>query len=130
MRTIKIIFVSLLLSSFVSLESCGPVIISSRPSLPTPHWFYPNRVENVRYIYFPNHTIYYDLSLRTYLYLDNGVWISASILPSRFNSIKFKKARRIRVNNYFGDNIREYHDKNRTMITGRRSSNSNRIRRN
>jgi hypothetical protein len=122
MRTIKIIFVSLLLSTFVSLESCGPVIISSRPSHPTPHWFYPNRVENVRYIYFPNHTIYYDLSLRTYLYLDNGVWISASILPSRFNTINLRRARQVRINNYYGDNIREYHLKNRVGTRSRRTT--------
>lgn len=122
MRAIKFIFVSLLLSTFISFESCGPIVISSRPSYPPPLWFYPHRVENVRYIYFPDHTIYYDLSLRTYIYFDNGAWISASILPSRYNSINLRRSKRVRINDYFGDNIRDYHFTHRANIIGRRTT--------
>ena len=121
MKSIKLIFILLALSVFVSLENCGPVIISSRPNHPTPPWFYPNRVVNVRYIYFPDYTIYYDLSLRTYIYFDNGIWISAHMLPSRFNTYNFRHARQIRINDYFDDNIKEYHSKNRSTIKGRRN---------
>lgn len=108
--------------------SCGPVIISSRPNLPTPSWFYPNRVVSLRYVYFPEYTIYYDLTLRNYLYMDNGIWIRVNVLPSRFNGVNLRKSRQIRVNDYFDDNISPYHsrrrfnetDTNRTQIKGRR----------
>ena len=121
MKTLKLIFVFLAFTVLVSLENCGPVIISSRPSHPTPPWFYPNRVVNVRYIYFPEYTIYYDLSLRTYIYMDNGIWISANVLPSRYNTLNLRHARQVRINDYFGDNIREYHPNNRNVVKGRRN---------
>ncbi len=120
MKPIKYSFIALLLFAFIGLESCGPIIISSRPSHPTPSWFYPSRVVNVRYVYFPNQTIYYDLTLRTYIYLDNGAWISVNVLPTRFNGINLRRERQIRVNNYFGDNIRDYHSRIRVPVKGRR----------
>ncbi len=118
----------LIIGMFFSLISCGPVIISSRPSQPPPPWFYPHRVENVRYIYFPEFSIYYDLTFRHYTYFDNGVWINVNVLPPRFNSINFRKTRQVRINNYFGDNIREYHPNN-TYIKGRRTTTENNSRR-
>lgn len=106
----KIIFFTLILlsTSAITLVSCGPVVFSSRLGAPPP-WFYPNRVETVRYIYFPDHLIYYDLSLRNYIYLNNGIWITASILPSRFKTINLRRSRNVRINDYFGDNIKKYH---------------------
>ena len=118
----RILSVAILIMTILSFQNCGPIVISSRPSHPTPPWFYPNRVENVRYIYFPNHSIYYDLSLRTYLYLDNGIWISAGVLPSRFNSINLRRSRRVRIHNYFGDNIRDYHSKHKAESRSRRAT--------
>ncbi len=124
MKKIKLTFVALLLSIFISMESCGPIIISSRPSHPVPNWFYPNRVVNVRYVYFPEYTVYYDLTLRNYIYLDNGIWLTVNVLPNRFSSTNFKKTKQIRINNYYGDNIRDYHRSNRVNIKGRRTSTS------
>ena len=87
MKRLKFYLFTLLLLGSISLESCGPVIISSRPSHQIPSWFYPNRVVNVRYVYFPDYTIYYDLTLRNYLYYENNVWIRVNVLPSRFKGI-------------------------------------------
>lgn len=122
MKPLRHLIIAVLLFVFLAIESCGPIIISSRPSHPTPAWFYPNRVVNVRYVYFPDHMIYYDLSLRNYIYLDNGVWLTVTVLPSRYNTINLRRSRQIRVNNYFGDNIRDYHRNNRTNIEGRRTT--------
>ncbi|MFH4967162.1 hypothetical protein V8G61_03065 [Gaetbulibacter sp. M240] len=108
--------------TFLIIESCGPVIISSHPSHPMPGWFYPNRVINVRYVYFPEYTIYYDLTLRNYLYLNNGVWVRVSTLPPRYNHINFRHAKQIRVDNYFDDNIRAYHNDRRGSVSDRRSN--------
>jgi|SRR5690606_12945500 len=115
-------FITIFFLVTFSLESCGPVIISSRPSDPTPVWFYPDRVVNVRYIYFPEYLIYYDLTIRQYIYLDNGVWITIAVLPQRFQSINFRNARQVRVTNYFGDNIRHYHSNIRVPVRGRRET--------
>lgn len=116
MKTSKILFALFTLFLVLSLESCGPVIISSRPSVPTPDWFYPDRVVNLRYVYFPDYLIYYDLTLRQYIYLDNGAWVAVSVLPPRFHSIDFRHARRVRVTNYFGDNIQHYHTNIRVPV--------------
>lgn len=133
MNNYKFILWVFLIISMFTFESCGPVLISSRPHTPPPPWFYPNRIETVRYIYFPDHMIYYDLSLRTYLYLDNGAWISVNILPARFNRINLRRSRTVRIHNYFGNDIRRYHNENRDKIKGRRNTSTRRstdIRRN
>lgn len=128
MKYLKQLAIGMLLLSMTSLGSCGPVVISSRPSSPPPPWFYPNRVVNVRYVYFPEFSIYYDLTLRNYIYFDNGAWITVNVLPPRFNTINFRKTKQIRVNNYFGDHIRDYHPRN-TYVKGRRTA-TNSVRRN
>jgi hypothetical protein len=128
MKKIKCLYPIIILCLFFSFISCGPVIISSRPSQPPPPWFYPHRVESVRYVYFPEFSIYYDLTLRHYTYFDNGVWLNANVLPPRFNIINFRNTRQIRINNYFGDNIREFHPKN-TYVKGRRTTTESNSRR-
>lgn len=110
----KVLFRSFLpivvLSVFFVLSSCGPVILTTRQYSPPPPWFYPNRVEFVRYVYFPEYTIYYDLSARTYLYLDGGVWVRREVLPTRYQNIDLRRSRYERVRNYNDDNIRNYHN--------------------
>ena len=114
---------ALLFSFTLSLESCGPVVVTSRIGTPPPPWFYPNRAEVVRYVYFPEHEIYYDFSLRNYIYLDNGIWITANILPARYKQIDFRRSHRVRINNYFGDDIKRYHKDNKYRSNpSRRSS--------
>lgn len=97
----------------VTLLSCGPVLISSSPDRPPPPWLYPNRLETVRYVYFPDYMIYYDLSLGTYLYLDSGAWITVNVLPPRFSRIDLRRSRYVRIRDYRGDDIRSYHRTNR-----------------
>lgn len=60
--------------------------------------------------------IYYDFSSRNYLYLDNGIWITVDVLPQRFNHIDLRRSHRVRINNYFGDDIKRYHNENRRNI--------------
>lgn len=92
------------------ISSCGPVVISSRPHNPPPAWFYPNRLEVIRYVYFPEISIYYDLTAHTYLYLDGGIWVRRKVLPSRFQNYNLNRSRYERIRNYSDDNIRRYHD--------------------
>jgi len=106
----------------LAFSSCGPVVVTSRPNHPPPPWFYPDRVEVVRYVYFPEYAIYYDLTLSNYLYLNNGVWVRVDALPARFSHINLNRSRYVRVRNYRGDNIRTYHNENNV----RRSTRSTR----
>ena len=106
--------------------SCGPVIVSSRPEMPPPSWFYPNRVVTLRYIYFPNQTLYYDLSLRTYIYLDNGVWRRSPIKPSVYNGINLRRENRVRIENYYGDDIKDYHPRNPAVRSNKNTPRSSR----
>ncbi|WP_273565726.1 hypothetical protein [Maribacter halichondriae] len=102
----------LMLFVFFGFASCGPVVITSRASNPPPPWFYPNRLEVVRYVYFPEYHFYYDLTARTYLYLDGGVWVRRNVLPPRYRSIDLRRSRYERIRNYNDDNIRRYHEEN------------------
>lgn len=95
---------------FSMVISCGPVVITSRVGDPPPPWFYPNRLEVVRYVYFPEISMYYDLSNRTYIYLDGGVWIRRNILPQRYQHMDLSRYRYERIRNYNNDNIRRYHE--------------------
>ncbi|MGB5553373.1 MAG: hypothetical protein WBM83_01855 [Flavobacteriaceae bacterium] len=92
------------------LSSCGPVVLTARASNPPPPWFYPNRVEVVRYVYFPEFSLYYDLSTRMYVYLDGGVWVRRTVLPPRYRTVDLSRSRYERVRNYSDDNVRSYHE--------------------
>ena len=117
----------------IALSSCGPIVVTSRPNHPPPSWFYPDRVEVVRYVYFPEYSIYYDLTLSNYLYLNNGVWVRVNVLPPRFNSINLARSRYVRVNGFRGDSISTYHNENNVRRSSRTTttrSNTSRTRRN
>ena len=114
MKSRGYLLVLLVLTGGLTLQSCGPIVISSRPEQPFPPWFYPNRVEVLRYVYFPDYMIYYDLSLRTYIYLENNVWVRVKTLPPRFNTLNLNRSRFVRVKTYRGDDIGSYHSENYT----------------
>ena len=116
----------LMVITLLILGSCGPVVISSRPGNPPPPWFYPNRLEIVRYVYFPEYRFYYDLSARTYLYLDGGFWVRRKVLPPRYRNLDLRRSKYERVKGYRGDNIRQYHQENNA---NRGRSNRNATRR-
>lgn len=103
-----ILFLAVLI--LLLMARCGPVVFTSRVGHPPPPWFYPNRLEIVRYVYFPEYNFYYDLSARTYLYLDGGVWVRRNILPPRYRNINLRRARYERIRNYSDENIRRYHE--------------------
>lgn len=120
----------LLFTVILTSESCGPIVISSRPEAPLPPWFYPNRVEAVRYVYFPNYMIYYDLSLRNYIYRNNGVWVRGNELPPRYNNIDLRRSKFERINGFRGDDIARYHLENNENRSASRKWSSSKDRRN
>ena len=94
------------------LASCGPMVMTAGVIEPPPSWFYPNRLEVVRYVYFPKYHFYYDLSAHTYLYLDGSIWVRRKVLPPRYRNLDMRRSKYERVKGYRGDNIRQYHEEN------------------
>ncbi len=121
-----ILFIGLFFALSV-FQACGPVIVSHRLADPPPPWFYPNRIEAVRYVFFPEFNIYYDLNTRVYIYLDGGVWVRRNVLPPRYRSYNLNRSRYERVRNYYDDNIERYHNQNNS---NRGRSNKSGVRRN
>jgi hypothetical protein len=122
MKNIKLF--SLLAIVLLVLVSCGPVVVTSSPNHQPPAWFYPNRVEIVRYVYFPEYSIYYDLTFNNYLYQNNGVWLRVNKLPPQFNHVNLNRSKYIRVKGYRGDNIRTYHNENNVRRSTRSTRNT------
>lgn len=92
------------------ISSCGSfVYISKAGNIPPPAWYYPNKVETIRYIYFPDYEIYYDFYLNNYFYLNDGNWLSTTILPKRFYGINLHRSKQVRITNYYGDDLKRYH---------------------
>ena len=102
----------LVLFFFMALASCGPVVVTSRVGNPPPPWFYPNRLEVVRYVYFPDMNMYYDLTTHVYIYLEGGIWVRRNVLPPRYREVNLRRSRYERIRNYSDDNIRRYHEEN------------------
>jgi len=120
-----LLFVALLI--LLMLASCGPMVLTTGVREPPPPWFYPNRLEVVRYVYFPEYRFYYDISTNVYLYLDGGVWVRRSTLPPRYRNLDLRRSRYERVKGYRSDNIQRYHEENNT---NRGRSNKTSARRN
>jgi len=93
----------------ILINSCESVVYISKTGTSAPSWYYPNKVETVRYIYFPDYEIYYDFSLNNYLYCNEGDWLIVTILPKRFYGINLQQSKQVRITNYYGDNIKKYH---------------------
>ena len=96
------------------MASCGPVVITSRPGPPPPPWFYPHRVEVVRYVYFPELTMYFDLRTHTYLYREGNTWIRREQLPPRYHNYDLSRQRYERISGYDNDDISPYHQQYRS----------------
>ncbi|MCJ7467014.1 MAG: hypothetical protein MUO53_10020 [Maribacter sp.] len=125
----KSLFYFAILAALLALASCGPVVITSRVDNPPPPWFYPNRLEIVRYVYFPEYNFYYDLSARTYLYLDAGMWVRHSVLPPQYRNINLNRSRYERIRNYGDENISRYHEEHNAN-RGRSNQTTRTVRRN
>ena len=97
----------------ILMASCGTVVYTSRSGNPPPPWFYSNRIEVVRYVYFPDYRIYYDFTTRTYIYFEGNIWVRNQTLPPRYRNLNLNRSRYQRIKGYRDDNIGRYHDQYR-----------------
>ena len=114
---------AIIVLTLLLINSCGSIVFTSKIATPPPPWYYPNKVETVRYIYFPDYEIYYDFYKTNYLYCNDGEWFNASTLPKRFYGINLERSKKVRVTNYYGDDIKKYHCE---IIIKKRNSNPRR----
>ena len=114
----------IIVAIFLLMTSCGPMVWTTGFSEPPPPWFYPNRLEVVRYVYFPEYHFYYDHSTRDYLYLDAGIWVRHKVLHPRYSHLNLRRLKYERIREYRSDDIRKYHEENN--INRARKNNSNR----
>ncbi|MDE3741981.1 hypothetical protein [Maribacter polysaccharolyticus] len=101
---------AIIVAGLLLMFGCGPLVITTGMDYHPPKWFYPNRLELVRYVYFPEFNFYYDLSSHAYLYLDGGIWVRHRNLPPRYQNLDLNRHRYERVRNYREDNIKRYHE--------------------
>lgn len=121
MKKYGLILLALLSIGSFCLNSCGVVTPSSRLLIDSQPGYYSNNIEAVRYYYYPEHMVYFDLSIKKYIYLNDGVWIAATVLPSHFGTLNFRSSHYVKIHNYYGDNIMKYHLKNRNKMNKRGS---------
>ncbi len=125
-RFFKTFFLLLLFIVLSLLASCGPVVYTTAHTAPPPpSWFYPNRVEVVRYVYFPELRIYFDMYTHTYLYLDGGVWVRRENLPARYRNYNLNRYKYRRIPGYRNDDITPY-DRDQRRNSGRSNRDYNR----
>lgn len=118
-RLLRMVYLLVLYFILLWLASCGPVVYTTtRPGPPPPSWFYPNRVEIVRYVYFPELHFYYDFYSSSYLILESGIWVRYQTLPSKYRSYNLNRYRYKHIPGYRNDDIGPY-DRNRRSNRGR-----------
>lgn len=70
--------------SVLGFSSCeGPLRISGMISFSNPAWAPPYH-PGARYYYIPDIEVYYDMSDREFVYLNNGQWMFSPVLPSLY----------------------------------------------
>ena len=99
-----------LVLAVLAMEGCYTLVITSEPQNPSmPEWFYPRFAKAVRYVYFPELNIYYDLTSQTYLYFEDDNWVRRSDLPAEYHHIDLGNYKYERCKDYFENDIERFH---------------------
>jgi hypothetical protein len=71
-----------------------------------------------RYVYFPQHNIYYDTQRSVYIYINNGNWEIGARLPKGVKSTTLRDSRQVELSlsidnpqRYNTDHVRKYRDR-------------------
>ncbi len=65
-----------------------PVVVESPPQ---------TKVVVTEYYYFPNHSVYYNIPSKRWIYLDQGKWVYATVLPTRYNVISLNNTQKVKL---------------------------------
>ena len=62
----------------------------------------------LRYFYFPNMMVYYDMKDEIYLYQINNTWTTSGQLPLNYGGYSLFKKERVLITDYDGDNPQQF----------------------
>lgn len=88
----------------IILFACGQVQaqVSVNVNIGTPPPWGPAGYAEVRYYYLPDIAVYYDVSTTEYIYLRNGSWVRATILPVAYRTYDLYNGYKVVLTNYRG----------------------------
>ncbi len=95
--TKKILLGLLLLTGVVSQAQ-----VSVNVNIGSPPAWGPVGYTDVRYYYLPDIATYYDVSDRQYIYVNNGNWVRASVLPPAYRTYNLYNGYKVVLNDYRG----------------------------
>lgn len=87
MKTLKLMMVSVILISMFTFAGCSSYnYATTEPQViyENPQWA-PDYYAGVRYYYLPDIEVYYDLTMRDFIYLNNGRWMYSRMLPPMYS---------------------------------------------
>lgn len=87
MKTLKFMLVSMILISLFSFGACRSYnygTTETQTIYENPEWA-PDYYTGVRYYYLPDIEVYYDLTMRDFIYLNNGRWMYSRVLPPMYS---------------------------------------------
>lgn len=87
MKTLKLIMVSIILITMFAFAGCSTYnygTTETQTSYENPEWA-PDYYTGVRYYYLPDIEVYYDLTMRDFIYLNNGRWVYSRVLPPMYS---------------------------------------------
>jgi hypothetical protein len=93
-----ILFVTLLLSGFLFKTANAQIEATMKMNIGIQPVWGPVGHNYVEYYYLPDIDVYYDVFNHQYVYMEDGKWIFAEALPSRFSSFDINTAYKVVLN--------------------------------
>lgn len=108
MRIKNLIILTLISGLFTMCAPSRPAVVS-HPE-PPPMWG-PVGYDQVRYYYFPDMMVYYDVHSSMFIYPRGNRWVSAYYLPSHYGHFDLYNSYKVGLTDYYGSS--PYHNFNR-----------------
>jgi hypothetical protein len=99
MKVLKLIVIAIVLF----LANPVQAQISIRLNLGSPPQWGPVGYTHARYYYLPDVESYYDVQTSMFIYLNGGVWVHRSYLPTRYRDYDLYSGYKVVMNDYRGD---------------------------
>ena len=107
MKTIKFIAIGILLLAAIPNHAQVSVNVNIRPPVWGP------TITTQEYYFLPEINSYYDIRASQFIYINNGSWIRARQLPTRYRSYNLNTGNIIVLNDYHGHSPYTYYKKHK-----------------
>ena len=98
MKTVR----TLLFGLFLIAGSYAEAQVNVNVNVGAPPAWGPAGYNQVRYYYIPDIYTYYDVSNRQYIYMTNGKWTRATVLPAAYRNYNLYNGYKVVLNDYRG----------------------------